>query len=126
MGESAARSNGRGNIPLRLGAYERAALLRALHECDGDPLEAAELLGVSKSAMYRRMAKHAIPGKRRGAAPLEDPPFIAGEPVSLDAYERLALQRALVAADGSIPETARLLGVGRSTVYRKLVQHAIA
>jgi len=46
--------------------------------------------------------------------------------LSLDAYERCALERALVETGGDATRAARLLGLGRSTLYRKLARHGIA
>jgi len=46
-------------------------------------------------------------------------------PLSLDAYERLALERALLESGGDTGEAARLLGIGRSTLYRKLAKHRL-
>lgn len=48
-----------------------------------------------------------------------------GIPLSLDAYERSALERALREAGGNATEAARRLGIGRSTFYRKLSKHGI-
>jgi two-component system response regulator HydG len=45
--------------------------------------------------------------------------------LSLDAYERCALERALEASGGDVSEAARRLGVGRSTFYRKLAKHGL-
>jgi DNA-binding NtrC family response regulator len=41
-------------------------------------------------------------------------------PLSLEAYERAALERALAEAKGDVRGAARLLGIGRSTFYRRL------
>ena len=49
-----------------------------------------------------------------------------GLPLSLDAYEREALERALAESGGDAREAARRLGIGRSTLYRKLSRHEIA
>ena len=46
-------------------------------------------------------------------------------PLSLEAYERLALERALNETGGDASEAARRLGIGRSTLYRKLSKHGI-
>ncbi len=46
-------------------------------------------------------------------------------PLSLDAYEKAALERALVETWGDASEAARLLGIGRSTFYRKAGKHGI-
>ncbi len=49
----------------------------------------------------------------------------AAVPLSLEAYERLALERALEESRGDASEAARRLGIGRSTLYRKLSKHGI-
>lgn len=51
--------------PLSRDAYERAAILRALGECDGIIIAAAKLLETGKSTLYRRMGALGIP--RHGA-----------------------------------------------------------
>ncbi len=48
---------------------------------------------------------------------------VSNLPLSLDAYERAALLRALEEAGGDVAAAARLLGIGRSTLYRKLTKH---
>lgn len=46
-------------------------------------------------------------------------------PVDLQAYERAALERALRESGGDARLAARTLGIGRSTLYRKLVRHGL-
>jgi two-component system response regulator HydG len=46
-------------------------------------------------------------------------------PLSLEAYERCAIERALQESGGDAAEAARRLGIGRSTLYRKLSKHGI-
>ena len=46
-------------------------------------------------------------------------------PLSLAAYERSALERALRETGGDATEAARLLGIGRSTFYRRLARHEL-
>ena len=46
-------------------------------------------------------------------------------PLSLEAYEKSALERALRESAGDAGEAARRLGIGRSTFYRKLAKHGI-
>jgi len=48
-----------------------------------------------------------------------------GVPLSLEAYERCAIERALRETRGDAAEAARRLGIGRSTFYRKLSRHGI-
>jgi DNA-binding NtrC family response regulator len=52
-------------------------------------------------------------------------PAPGGLPLSLDAYERSALERALREAGGNATDAARRLGIGRSTFYRKLGKHGL-
>jgi len=47
-------------------------------------------------------------------------------PLSLDAYEKVALERTLAAVAGDAVAAARKLGIGRSTFYRKLAKHGIS
>jgi two-component system response regulator HydG len=65
-----------------------------------------------------------LPFARRQAPAPAAPP--AALPLSLDAYERCALERALAETGGDATAAARRLGIGRSTFYRKLAQHGIA
>ncbi len=46
-------------------------------------------------------------------------------PITLDAYERCALERALAECLGDVTAAARILGIGRSTLYRKLAKYGI-
>lgn len=46
--------------PVSLDLYEKKALLRALHETDGDRLKAAKLLKVGKSTLYRKLKRYEI------------------------------------------------------------------
>jgi two-component system response regulator HydG len=46
-------------------------------------------------------------------------------PLSLDAYERCALERALEESAGDATAAAKRLGIGRSTFYRKLAKHRL-
>ena len=48
-----------------------------------------------------------------------------GIPLSLPSYERACLVEALSRVDGDVKAAARLLGIGRSTLYRKLTRHGL-
>jgi len=105
-----------------LDRYARMAIERALSECAGDAIAAARLLGVGKSTIYREMKKLGV--TRAAPASTGRHPRVDG-PVSLEAYERKALERALTEAGGDKTAAAELLGIGKSTLYRMLVQHRL-
>ena len=83
------------------------AIEAALALASGERLRAAEftLAGVRST-----------PSRRSSDATL---------PLSLDAYERSALERALDECRGDASRAALRLGIGRSTFYRKLARHGI-
>jgi two-component system response regulator HydG len=67
-----------------------------------------------------------LPLRRRRAGGAGEPLLDADVPLSLAAYERAALVRALRECGGDATQAARHLRVGRSTFYRKLARHGIA
>ncbi len=46
-------------------------------------------------------------------------------PVGLEDIERWAVKRALQQSDGRVTEAARALGIGRTTLYRKLEKYGL-
>lgn len=48
------------------------------------------------------------------------------ESLRIDHWERKLIAEALRRTDGSVPEAAKLLGIGRATLYRKLEEYQIA
>jgi DNA-binding NtrC family response regulator len=57
------------SVPLRLEAYERLALERALRECAGDASLAARRLGMGRSTFYRKLSRHGLRPPRALSAP---------------------------------------------------------
>jgi two-component system response regulator HydG len=62
-----------------------------------------------------------LPAVGEGAAPA----VMANLDTRLAAYERGLLVEAIEAADGNRTEAAKLLGIGRATLYEKLKRHGI-
>jgi DNA-binding NtrC family response regulator len=60
------------------------------------------------------------------SAPLESADAIGDLPLNLEAAENLLIKRALAETGGNIAEAARLLGVHRTRIYRKLAQEESA
>jgi DNA-binding NtrC family response regulator len=64
-----------------------------------------------------------------GVLPVAPEPARAGDaelPLNLDALEKLAIERALTRHEGNLSRAAQALGLGRSTLYRKMARHGIA
>ncbi|MEM9492463.1 MAG: helix-turn-helix domain-containing protein, partial [Myxococcota bacterium] len=59
--------------------------------------------------------------------PNEDPtvPDLASGSMTLDEIERWAIERTLDSAGGNVSEAIRRLGIGRTTLYRKLKQYGL-
>jgi transcriptional regulator of acetoin/glycerol metabolism len=52
-------------------------------------------------------------------------PVCSKLPLSLEAYEKACIERALVETKGDVIAAAKALGIGKSTLYRKLRQHGV-
>jgi DNA-binding NtrC family response regulator len=76
----------------------------------------------------RSTVRKAVEQRQRVAAALAPTSHASAEerlPLSLDAYEKSVLERALDELRGDATAAARRLGIGRSTFYRKLAKHGI-
>ncbi len=67
------------------------------------------------------------PPPRREAAAMDPPPQRSSrlETLDLEELERRAIQQALEEAGGNLSQVVRLLGIGRTTLYRKLKSHRL-
>ena len=80
---------------------------RALIESEGREIQMEHL----HFAQLRASAEREGEGARKRASTL---------PLNLKEAEAILIQRALEQTDGHVTEAARLLGIGRKTLYRKL------
>jgi len=77
------------------------------------------------SEMIERCHLHLLPSAAPAASPARQnmkTEFIASLPVNLAEAEDILIQRALQETDGNIANAARMLGVHRTRIYRKLAQ----
>lgn len=56
---------------------------------------------------------------------LRDTESVELETLKIDYWERRLITDALKRTDGNVPEAARLLGIGRATLYRKIEQYGV-
>lgn len=83
-----------------------------------------------RRAVERGRERRAARSPDRAVAARPDLPVPASDvdatlPLSLEAYEKRALERALAECAGDATRAARALGIGRSTFYRKLAKHGL-
>jgi DNA-binding NtrC family response regulator len=78
--------------------------------------------GGTVQPMHLGLVSSPTAGATPAARPTLDPASPA-LPLNLDAAENLLIQRALAQTGGNITEAARLLGIHRTRIYRRLVQH---
>lgn len=101
--------------------------LELLVDCDW-PGNVRELENAVESAMALasgpRLRASDLRVARTGPRP---PPWpgLDGIPLSLEAYERAAVERAMSEAGGDAEAAAKRLGIGRSTLYRKLAKYSL-
>lgn len=93
------------------------ATLLALHNSSGNVAEAANLLGISKSQMYRRIKKYEILDEDWES-------FEDEEEVAVDDPET-ETRNALIQNNWNVKSTAEDLGVSDSTVYRRMKKFGI-
>jgi len=120
------------------------AVFRAVVLCDGDLLQLHDFPQISgimpelpepsdadraheAAAVAADAAPVAVPGVTSHTGPAEDAPVAIfdgeGELRTLDEIERDLIQFAIEVYSGHMSEVARRLGIGRSTLYRKVREH---
>lgn len=97
--------------------------VRALrHAC-----ERAVILGPADAGLYR-LADFGLQGEQTATPapmPISSPVLATGDSLQLEVLEREAIVAALARANGNVTRAAKMLGVSRAALYRKLEKHAI-
>ena len=93
------------------------ALFRAAVLCDGDSLTASDFPQIARETSEPITAESPRAGMSRGGVTLYQ---ADGHLRSLDAIEADVIRLAIGHYRGRMSEVARRLGIGRSTLYRKL------
>jgi DNA-binding NtrC family response regulator len=107
------------------GIEEAALDVLCQHDWPGNVRELENVIEAAIAlAPGPRLRAADLPRERR--APSRSGSPAVALPLSLAAYERAAIERALAEAHGDAAAAARLLGIGRSTLYRKLARRADA
>jgi transcriptional regulator of acetoin/glycerol metabolism len=55
------------NTPFLLDAVVKKTLMRSLHETEGNRMDAARLLGISRSTLYRMLKRYQLPPTHKQA-----------------------------------------------------------
>jgi DNA-binding NtrC family response regulator len=111
-----------GNVRELKNAIERMAAMHSEHHPDFDAALPSALVNQTSSAALERLS---------AAVAVEDAPgceFVVRpkSPVfTISESEKNAIERALAAAKGERGKTARLLGMGRTTLYRKMKEYGL-
>ncbi len=107
-------------------AIDPAALrLLCRYEWPGNIQELEDCVGFSVAmASGERVGIEDLPDSLVDAVRRQGPAASEG-PLSLKAYEKITIEQAMALCDGDIQRTSRMLGIGRSTLYRKMKAHGI-
>lgn len=108
-----------GNVRELAHAIERATLLGARDRIDVEDLPAEIAQGVAGDGPHSGGTRH--PGGHDADSARGD----AAAPVSLDDVMKTAVQRALLQAHGDCAKAAKLLGISRPAIYRKMARYGI-
>ena len=115
-----------GNVRALRHACERAVILGRDSEYLADDFGLAGPAAAPSSAGSASAGASCAPAAPDNAPiRIDAAPSAAGDDLTLSALERDAIAAALAAANGNISHTARMLGVSRAALYRKLGKHGI-
>ncbi|MDE2584010.1 MAG: sigma 54-interacting transcriptional regulator [Betaproteobacteria bacterium] len=105
-----------GNVRELRNALEKAALL-----CDEVRLKPSSFSGIVPHGSQSRSGANSLPPSLVRVATTEDSQVPRGYAEALAVAERQIIRDALAAEGGHVPSAARRLGLGRATLYKKLV-----
>lgn len=89
-----------------------------------DVIHRSLLAAVGDTIELAHLPPHVLPASLSAITPTDDLPGLGPEAVlPMRELERRAIKRALRATDGSVEKAAKLLGMGRATLYRRLAHY---
>ncbi len=118
---------------MTLARAEEALLIEALLIADLSKVRAAEIMGITRNAVVRRMDKHGLTIRNgalhKAGVPISReriiPSIWPGLPETLSEVERRLIVEALKQA-GSYVDAAQLLGITRHALVRRVIKHRVA
>jgi DNA-binding NtrC family response regulator len=89
-----------------------------------DVVHRSLLAAVGETIELAHLPTHVLPSSMDPVTPTDDLPGLAPDAIiPMRELERRAIKRALRATDGSVEKAAKLLGMGRATLYRRLAHY---
>jgi DNA-binding NtrC family response regulator len=120
-----------------LGAIEKRAILTAVREAGNDKNLAARMLGIGKTTLYRKLKEYGCdapstlassdtvssPQRTIPNAPAEN--GTVTDSAQLESIEKTAILSAMAEAENDRQLVAQMLGIGRTTLYRRLKEYGV-
>lgn len=104
---------------MTLAQLETIGIATALASTHFNLDEAARILGMGRTTLLRKVKEHGFrEGKTLGMA-------ASTEPMGLVAIELAGIETALAGTGFNVSEAARVLGIGRTTLIRKIKAHGL-
>ncbi|MBL8683741.1 MAG: sigma-54-dependent Fis family transcriptional regulator [Myxococcales bacterium] len=93
---------------------------RAMLSCDGDVIALEHLPASLRKIALPALSEPAAPTPTEPSTGVGDSPSAEEPVIPLAEVERRAIVRAMAVAQGSVGRAAKMLGIGRTTLYRRL------
>ena len=104
----------------RLEDIEKQAILIALRRAGNDKVLAARMLGIGRTSIYRKLGQYSSDSKALSTSVSTN---LATENGPLDETEKHRILTAMQANENDRQLVAQILGIGRTTLYRRLREY---